>query len=220
MGSESGGGGFVTPYTARRVAWFVGVASIALLLAALILYLIDRSQIVLPRSVGVWSVYKGIDIPLNIPVPLLGILIASRRPRNPIGWVYLGASFALGVAIFGQLYAIHVLLVDPGALSGGRVMAWIAGVSKIGVIGVRRPRGVPRLDCRLPCGAGAHAPSDQGSSARSRSKPTSTARSVRFSSQSISSLAKLRVFALSRIDASTRSGPRRSFRGDRCIGSG
>jgi signal transduction histidine kinase len=118
--------GFVTTYTARRVAWFVGVSSIALLLAALILYLIDRSRIVLPQSVGVWSVFTGIDIAVNIPVPLLGILIASRRPRNPIGWVYLGASFALGVAIFGQLYAIHVLLVDPGTLPGGHVMAWIS----------------------------------------------------------------------------------------------
>jgi signal transduction histidine kinase len=126
MGSESGGGGFVTPYTARRVAWSVGVLSIALMLAALILYLIDRSQIALTESVGLWGVFTGIDIAVNIPVPLLGILIASRRPRNPIGWIYLGASFALGVVIFGQLYAIHVLLVDPGALPGGHVMAWIS----------------------------------------------------------------------------------------------
>ncbi len=116
----------MTPYTARRVAWFVGVLSIALLLAALILYLMDRSQIALPESVGLWGVFTGIDIAVNIPVPLLGILIASRRPRNPIGWVYLGASFALGVVIFGQLYAIHVLVVEPGALPGGHVMAWIS----------------------------------------------------------------------------------------------
>jgi signal transduction histidine kinase len=104
----------------------MGVSSIALLLAALILYLIDRSQIALTESVGLWGVFTGIDIAVNIPVPLLGILIASRRPRNPIGWIYLGASFALGVVIFGQLYAIHVLLVDPGALPGGHVMAWIS----------------------------------------------------------------------------------------------
>jgi signal transduction histidine kinase len=108
------------------VAWSVGVSSIAFLLAALILYLIDRSQIALPESVGLWGVFTGIDIAVNIPVPLLGILIASRRPRNPIGWVYLGASFALGVVIFGQLYAIHVLAVDPGALPGGHLMAWIS----------------------------------------------------------------------------------------------
>jgi hypothetical protein len=37
--------GFVTPYIARRVAWFVGVSSIALLLAALILYLIARRPV-------------------------------------------------------------------------------------------------------------------------------------------------------------------------------
>lgn len=116
----------MTPYTARRVAWSMGASSIALLLAALILYLIDRSQIALTESVGLWGVFTGIDIAVNIPVPLLGVLIASRQPRNPIGWIYLGASFALGVVIFGQLYAIHVLLVDPGALPGGHVMAWIS----------------------------------------------------------------------------------------------
>jgi signal transduction histidine kinase len=104
----------------------MGASSIALLLAALILYLIDRSQIALTESVGLWGVFTGIDIAVNIPVPLLGVLIASRQPRNPIGWIYLGASFALGVVIFGQLYAIHVLLVDPGALPGGHVMAWIS----------------------------------------------------------------------------------------------
>jgi signal transduction histidine kinase len=118
--------GLVKPNTARWVAWSAGILSIALFVAALILFLIDRNSVVLPESVGAWSVQQGLELALSIPVPILGIMIAARQPRNPIGWVYLGASLAFGLAAFGQGYAIHVLLVDPGVLPGGRFMAWLS----------------------------------------------------------------------------------------------
>src|SRR5678815_4093332 len=98
-------------YTARWVAWSVGIVSIALLVAAFILFLIDRSRVQLPESVGSWSLLTGFDIAASIPFPILGALIASRRPGNAIGWVYLGANFLFALAAFGQLYALHVLLV-------------------------------------------------------------------------------------------------------------
>jgi signal transduction histidine kinase len=124
----------MTRYTARWVAWFVGVVSIALLVAALILLLVDRSRIELPESVGVWSLLTGFEIAVSIPVPVLGALIASRQPRNAIGWVYLGATFVFALAAFGQLYAVHVLVVDPGVLPGGRFLAWLsAGLLPIAI---------------------------------------------------------------------------------------
>ena len=116
-------------YTARWVAWSVGILSITLLVAALILFLIDRSRTQLPESVGSWSLLTGFDIAASIPFPILGALMASRGPRNAIGWVYLGANFLFAVSAFGQVYAVHVLLVDPGVLPGGRVMAWLSGVA-------------------------------------------------------------------------------------------
>lgn len=116
-------------YTARWVAWSVGVLSIALLIAALILFLVDRSRVRMPESVGSWSLLTGFDIAASIPFPILGALIASRSPRNAIGWVYLGANFLFAVAAFGQLYAVYTLLVDPGVLPGGRVMAWLSGAA-------------------------------------------------------------------------------------------
>jgi signal transduction histidine kinase len=124
----------MTRYTARWVAWSVGVLSIALLVAALILFLVDRSRIELPESVGVWSLLTGFEIAVSIPVPVLGALIASRQPRNAIGWVYLGATFVFALAAFGQLYAVHVLVVDPGILPGGRFLAWLsAGLLPIAI---------------------------------------------------------------------------------------
>jgi len=118
----------VRPYTARWVAWSVGIVSIALMVAALVLFLIDRAQGTLPESVGPWTLLGGIDIAVNIPVPILGVLIASRRPENRIGWLYLGASLVLGIVAFGQVYSAHVLLADPGFLPGGRFMAWLSTV--------------------------------------------------------------------------------------------
>ena len=124
----------MTRYTARWVAWSVGILSIALLVAALILFLIDRSRIELPESVGVWSLLTGFEIAVSIPVPVLGALIASRQPRNAIGWVYLGATFVFALAAFGQLYAVHVLVVNPGVLPGGRFLAWLsAGLLPIAI---------------------------------------------------------------------------------------
>ena len=128
------GVGPVNRYTARWVAWSVGVLSIALMVAALILFLVDRSRIELPESVGVWSLLTGFEIAVSIPVPVLGALIASRQPRNAIGWVYLGATFVFALAAFGQLYAVHALLVDPGVLPGGRLLAWLsAGLLPIAI---------------------------------------------------------------------------------------
>ena len=134
LAQNPGGGRLMTRYTARWVAWFVGVLSIALLVAALILFLVDRSRIELPESVGVWSLLTGFEIAVSIPVPVLGALIASRQPRNAIGWVYLGATFVFALAAFGQLYAVHVLVVDPGVLPGGRFLAWLsAGLLPIAI---------------------------------------------------------------------------------------
>jgi signal transduction histidine kinase len=121
-------------YTARWVAWSVGILSIALLVAALILLLVDRSRVRLPESVGVWSLLTAFEIAVSIPVPVLGALIASRQPRNAIGWLYLGGTFVFALAAFGQLYAVHVLLVDPGVLPGGRFLAWLsAGLLPIAI---------------------------------------------------------------------------------------
>ena len=118
----------MTTWTARRLAWSVGIVSIALMVASLVLFLIDRAQGTLPESVGPWTLLGAIDIAVNIPVPILGVLIASRRPENRIGWLYLGASLVLGIVAFGQVYSAHVLLADPGFLPGGRFMAWLSTV--------------------------------------------------------------------------------------------
>ena len=68
------------------------------------------------------------DLIVNIGVPILGIVIVNKAPRNAIGWVFIVAGAALALAIFGQAYALHVLVADPGSLPAGRALAWLSNV--------------------------------------------------------------------------------------------
>jgi signal transduction histidine kinase len=117
----------MTTWTARRLAWSVGVASIVLLVATLVLMFVDRASD-LPDDVAVWSVSDVLDVVVSIGVPILGIVIVNKRPRNAIGWVFIVAGAALALAGFGQSYALHGLVAEPGSLPAGRALAWLSNV--------------------------------------------------------------------------------------------
>jgi hypothetical protein len=54
----------------------------------------------------------------------VGALVASRRPENPIGWLFCSGTF---VWILGELaleYAVYAPIVDPGALPAGAWAVW------------------------------------------------------------------------------------------------
>ena len=117
----------MTTLTARRLAWSVGIVSIVLLVATLALMFVDRGSD-LPDNVGIWSAADVFDVVINIGVPILGIVVVNKRPRNAIGWIFIVAGAALAVASFGQAYALHVLLAEPGTLPAGRALAWLSNV--------------------------------------------------------------------------------------------
>jgi signal transduction histidine kinase len=117
----------MTTWTARRLAWSVGIVSIALMLAALVLMFLDRGSD-LPDNVGIWSAADVVDVIVNIGVPILGIVIVNKRPRNTIGWIFIVAGAALALAGFGQAYALHVLVAEPATLPAGRALAWLSNV--------------------------------------------------------------------------------------------
>jgi signal transduction histidine kinase len=112
-------------WRARWVASTIGLASIVLMLGTLVLMYVDKS-VTLPLESDGWSFQNVFDVIVNIGVPILGIVIASRRPENAIGWLLLAAGLALGLTGFSRAYALHVLVAEPGSLPGGQVAAWIA----------------------------------------------------------------------------------------------
>jgi len=54
---------------------------------------------------------------------LVSGLVASRRPRNPVGWFIIGHVLFFAFGEFARQYAIYGLLTDPGSLPLARAMA-------------------------------------------------------------------------------------------------
>jgi hypothetical protein len=57
----------------------------------------------------------------------VGALVASRRPDNPIGWIFCGGAVAFSLSGLGEAYAVYTLFAEPGALlGGGKPAAWFS----------------------------------------------------------------------------------------------
>ncbi len=61
-------------------------------------------------------------VPEVVAAPVGG-LVASRRPRNPVGWIVLGHAFFFALGEFSRQYAIYGLLTEPGSLPLARALA-------------------------------------------------------------------------------------------------
>jgi hypothetical protein len=49
----------------------------------------------------------------------VGVLVASRRPENPIGWLFCCGAFVWGLGELGLEYGVYALVTAPGALPAG-----------------------------------------------------------------------------------------------------
>ena len=110
--------------TARWVAGGVAAGSIALMVGGLALAYVDRHR--LPGSLTSWDFPDVFMDVVNMGVPVLGFVLASRRPANRIGWLFLAAGLALGLSGFSNQYALHALVAAPGSLPAGRAVAWFS----------------------------------------------------------------------------------------------
>ena len=79
--------------TARGVAGCVAAGSIALMAGALVLDYVDRD--LLPASMTGWTFGNVSGHVVNLAVPVVGFVLASRRPANRIGWLALAGSLGL-----------------------------------------------------------------------------------------------------------------------------
>lgn len=55
----------------------------------------------------------------------MGALIASRRPKHPVGWLFCATGVLVGFDHFCAEYATYTLLADPSSLPAGEAAAWI-----------------------------------------------------------------------------------------------
>ena len=57
-------------------------------------------------------------------LPIMGALIVTRRPDNPIGWLFIGIGATMALWVLADGAGVYTLLTEPGALAGGRWLAW------------------------------------------------------------------------------------------------
>jgi hypothetical protein len=71
--------------------------------------------------------------------PLVGALIASRRPKNPIGWICLAVGIFWMLVIVSDAYGLYGLVVEPGSVpfpaAIGSLGEWIWAPT-IGLFGI------------------------------------------------------------------------------------
>ena len=112
--------------TARRVAGFTAAGSVALIGGGLLLAYVNWHLV--PASLTGWTVSNISGQVVNVAVPVAGFVLASRRPQNRIGWLFLVAGLTLGLSGFSNQYALHALVAAPGSLPAGRAVAWLFNV--------------------------------------------------------------------------------------------
>ncbi|HYG71999.1 MAG TPA: hypothetical protein VEC15_06885, partial [Actinomycetota bacterium] len=68
---------------------------------------------------------KGFAVAFALALGGVGVIVASRRPENPIGWIFCALGVLGGVMALGAEYARWALLVEGGRPPGGRYAAWV-----------------------------------------------------------------------------------------------
>jgi hypothetical protein len=106
---------------AAWLAWSLCALCVALAVASLILALLNGrtlGEILIGPGIGTFAI-------LAVSFSVVGALIASHRPENSIGWIFLAVGFFYGLLSAGDEYAIYALLTNPGSLPLGAAASWL-----------------------------------------------------------------------------------------------
>jgi hypothetical protein len=114
----------MSPRAATWLAWSMCLLCVALAAAGLILALLNG------HTLGeIFLAWFGPSVATLltqiVSFSVVGALIASHRPENPIGWLFCAAALFYGIEIAGEEYAIYAFLTNPGSLPLGAELAWL-----------------------------------------------------------------------------------------------
>ena len=109
--------------TAFWLAWFTWLLYLVIAIATLLLQIRDD-----PSS---W-LNDLFDALILLAFATVGSLIASRRPENPIGWLFCISTLLWALGNVLQEYTTYALITVPGSLPAGALMGvighWIGGI--------------------------------------------------------------------------------------------
>jgi hypothetical protein len=120
--------------TTARLAWFVCGLALTLLAAGLVL-LWARPDGPLPEGYASRA-EQAISLMSLLGPPLLGGLLAARRPANPYGWLWTAYGLGWAVVGFTNAYAIYVSASGTGMLGWAGSIAWVGKVAFVPLLGL------------------------------------------------------------------------------------
>ena len=106
--------------TAAWVAWIICALSLGLATIDLVLVALNSSHpnVHIPEP---WLAHTVSAVAFST----VGAVVASRRPDNPIGWLFCAIGLLAAIVLLSSEYAAYALLAEPGSLPGSLTMAWI-----------------------------------------------------------------------------------------------
>jgi hypothetical protein len=128
----------MSPRAAAWLAWSLAALSLLLCAASIVLEVAARSVQPPPSwGTGGDSAVLIVVLPF-LAFPLVGALIASKRPKNPIGWICLAVGIIWMIMLISSSYGVYGLLARPGsvpfpaAIGSLGVWMWVPAVGLLG----------------------------------------------------------------------------------------
>lgn len=113
------------------LAWSLCGLALAMGAASLVLLALNWSEPT-PDRFG----FRGFQTIFVLVFAIIGALIASARPGNPIGWILLATAIASAIQSLGDEYSIHALRDPSAPLPGGAVGAWLGEWVWVPIVGL------------------------------------------------------------------------------------
>ena len=105
----------------RRTASWIAWPTCGLVVAA------SAGSLALRCAEGVHSPsIQAFSLLLSLAFPVIGAVIATRRPGNPIGWIFVAVGVSFAVASLSSEYASYALITRKGAIPFGAFAAWVS----------------------------------------------------------------------------------------------
>ncbi len=111
----------MSPRAATWLAWSLCLVCVGLAAASVTLALLNGRA---PREILIDEGIAAIAT-LAVASSVVGALVASHRPQNPIGWIFCAAALFQGLSISGYEYATYALITEPGSLPLGAEASWL-----------------------------------------------------------------------------------------------
>jgi signal transduction histidine kinase len=107
--------------TASRLAWILAGIIVVLLGAAFVFLVLAFDT---PMPEGLFG-FRGWGLILGLAFGAAGVLIASRVPSNPIGWILLVAGIGTAFQELALQYLLYGMYDSPGSVPRPDIGAWV-----------------------------------------------------------------------------------------------